>query len=260
MTSPLVFIDLSYYVFHRYYALQRWYKFSKQEPANEDEMIAKFTKLFEDNLCTFKRKLKCEWKDMYIVKDCLRENIWRMKHYADYKKNRDDKKGEFNPLVFNHTYNVILPSLVDKYKFNLVGYDTAEADDVVAVMHGMARAKWPSRQVVIITNDNDYLQLHDSHTLFYNCNNVDILQKVKDVLEVFIEWKVIKGDVSDNIPAIFPKLGEKRALRLAKNREQLEKKLQDPDIKAQYELNKLLIDFSCIPTDVREGIKKTISI
>ena len=55
------------------------------------------------------------------------------------------------------------------------------------------------------------------------------------------------GDVSDNIKAIIPKCGPKTALKLYENKELFEEKLKDPVIKANYERNRILVDFNYIP-------------
>lgn len=261
MSDTVVLIDLSYYVFHRFFATKRWLKLSKQEfetQEMEKEMILhKFTKMFEDNLRAIKHKYKCQWKNVYLVKDCSRDTIWRMKHYPEYKKTRDESNNNFDPYVFIQTYNVIIPSMIKKYGIQFVGYETAEADDVVAVLHSLIRRKSVTRPIIIVTNDNDYLQLYDDHTIIVNCNKIELRSKIPDnVMSVFLEWKIIKGDVSDNIPPILPRIGDKKALKLALNKDMLMKKLSDdPNAKQQYMLNKLLIDFKCIPENLKNGIK-----
>ena len=264
--ETLVFIDLSYYIFHRFFATQRWIKLSKQEFGSQEEekalMIEKFSKMFEDNIKTLKSKHKCQWKNIYLVKDCSRDSIWRMSYYPDYKKTRDDHstsgtKGAFDPIVFTKAYNIIIPNMISKYGINLVGYENAEADDVIAIFHDIVRRRNPTQRIVIITNDNDYVQLYDEYTLIQNCNKVEIAKKLpKDIMDVFLEWKIIKGDVSDNIPPINMRIGDKKALKLAQNKDLLAKKLkEDPIAKGQYELNKILIDFRYIPDAIKLGVK-----
>ena len=65
--------------------------------------------------------------------------------------------------------------------------------------------------------------------------------------------KILCGDKSDNIPQCFSKCGEKTALKLIQNPELLKEKLTDPIIYKQYQNNKLLIDFSMIPTDLHDS-------
>jgi len=77
-----------------------------------------------------------------------------------------------------------------------------------------------------------------------------------------LEIKIIMGDSSDNIPSVFPKCGPKTAQKCIDNPEFFQKKMEeDPKYTAQYELNKLLVDFDNIPDDLQsefiESIKKT---
>jgi DNA polymerase-1 len=79
--------------------------------------------------------------------------------------------------------------------------------------------------------------------------------------EVYIEVKKILGDKSDNIPSITSKCGDKTALKLAKDRILLERLFAStPSAKEQYELNNLLIDFGCIPQDLKEEVVDKINI
>jgi 5'-3' exonuclease len=59
------------------------------------------------------------------------------------------------------------------------------------------------------------------------------------------------GDISDNIPSVFPKCGPKTALNFFDNKELLNKKLAENEIyRKNYELNNKIIDFNNIPDDL----------
>ena len=63
--------------------------------------------------------------------------------------------------------------------------------------------------------------------------------------------KIIIGDISDNIPAVFPKCGPKTALKYFENRNLLETKLNESDkYRTQYELNRTIIDFNYVPKEL----------
>ena len=253
----IVFVDLSYFVFHRFFAMKRWCQLAKKTFDTQDEKLEKFAKLFEDNIVAFKKKHKFEWNRLFFVRDCQKERIWRMKLYGEYKKNREDRNLDFDPTVFTHTYEVIIPHMLQKYGMHMIGYDCAEADDVVAVLHNYIRKNQPERSILILTNDNDYVQLADKHTTIVNCNKADLCARTsEDALSCFALWKVIKGDESDNIPSIEKKIGDKAALKLAQSPELLAAKLASShEVAAQFNLNKKLIDFEEIPADIRSGIE-----
>jgi 5'-3' exonuclease len=64
------------------------------------------------------------------------------------------------------------------------------------------------------------------------------------------------GDKGDNIPAIAPRVGSANAIKIYKN---LDEELKNPIKNQNFERNKVLIDFDCIPLDVIELMKKTWS-
>jgi 5'-3' exonuclease len=79
--------------------------------------------------------------------------------------------------------------------------------------------------------------------------------------KIYIEVKKILGDKSDNIPCITSKCGDKTALKLATDKALLQKLFQScPNAKKQYDLNHLLIDFDCIPNDLKEEVDNKIII
>ena len=59
------------------------------------------------------------------------------------------------------------------------------------------------------------------------------------------------GDISDNIPSVFPKCGPKTALKYFDNKELLDKKLAENEIyRNNYALNNKMVDFNNIPDDL----------
>jgi 5'-3' exonuclease len=234
-----------------------------KKECDDQEFRALFTVGFKKGLMNFKNKYKFEWTNLRLVKDTPRATVWRKKFFDGYKGCRD--KGynqEFDPTIFAYVYDELLPKLieVDGLEFKTLYYETAEADDVIAVAHMVIREKDKDADILIMTNDHDYLQLHDKNTLIVNAKDLEIISRIpEEALEVFLEWKIIKGDISDSIPSIAKKVGEKTALKLAKDPVLLKKKLESsPEIQKQYDLNRILISFDSIPVDIVEGIKSII--
>ena len=89
MTNHHIFIDGSYYVFFRLFALANWWKLSHpDETSNDfhlnDEFINHFREIFVIKLREIPKKLKIslqknETVHFYIGKDCSQETIWRKK-------------------------------------------------------------------------------------------------------------------------------------------------------------------------------------
>lgn len=259
--DAVVFLDVSHFVFQRYYALIRWCKISGHEFASTDEMCEMFEKRFVNALDDFKKKLGFKWENFYMAIDCPRDTIWRMNLFCDYKSNRGDKTHQnFDPIVFANTRDKIIPKLVSERGVHVLMYPRAEADDIVAVCHSAIRKSNNDREIIILTNDNDYLQLIDDQTRILNANLYELKDRFDaETLGVFGLWKSIRGDTSDNIPAIDKKIGDKTALRCALDDSALQDKLQNEVVKRNFELNKTLVMFECIPQDLRSGIEDLFS-
>lgn len=256
-----VFIDLSYLIFHRYHAIMRWYKFVGKEEWTQAEVFERFEKTFENNLISFKKNHEFEWHNLVFAKDTHGVPIWRTTLFPAYKANRKESTNTIDPDIFPHVINTFLPQLAQKFGFHIIGYASAEADDIVGIAHRILRKDSDCHPILILTNDHDYLQLHDQFTLIVNANGQDISKKYsQDILDVFLEYKICRGDISDNIPSIGKKIGDKTALKLAKDPTLLQKLIEaNQSVATQYELNKTLISFQRIPDDIVNRITNILS-
>jgi len=259
--SQVAFLDLSHYVFHRFHSIITWCKAHHIVIQDDSEFLDRFDRLFITNLLKILRKLNLTWKHFYIVKDCLKDKVWRMEIFPLYKKNRTDK--EKNPLiskVFRYVYEILLPRLEDVFQATIIGHDTAEADDVIAVLTKAIHRRNPHTKVIIVSSDSDYVQLVDENTMVVNSQCVDITTKLEpEVVLHYVNWKVIRGDPSDNIPAIDVRVGSKYALKMALDNALLKEKLKScPNIRKRYELNEKLIDFNFIPKELQKSIEKLL--
>lgn len=250
--AKLIFIDLSYYVIHRYFATLRFFKFKGVDEPEKADVYKRFEKSFVSDLGVVCLRHGVEMDDVVFAKDTPRDTIWRMALFREYKSGRASLT-KFDPEIFKHVETVLLPRLSG---VRVVGCDRAEADDIIAI----ARRLYVDAEMVIITGDHDYLQLLGPRTTIVNANNEALTKKyTPEMLEVFLEYKVCKGDPSDNIPSIGKKIGDKTALKLARDPAALAARIAaDPAVGAQYELNKRLMSFDCIPGDVVDDIKRAL--
>lgn len=260
-SKPIVLVDLSSFIFYRFYAIQRWMGISKTE-LNAEQVLEKFSKLFEDNLKEIKKKLKVDWKNIVLARDCPRDKIWRMAIYPEYKGTRDAKRGPtFDPTVFVTAYNDIIPRMQKTHGFYMAQYDKAEADDVIAVIHNEVRRHSATTPIYVLSADTDFVQLATgngsaSATKILNFQLKPIGQSFdEDKQKHYILWKTIRGDTSDNIPSIDKKIGDATAMKLAKDPQLLKARLDaSPTVRANFERNNTLINFDQIPRDIVEGI------
>jgi 5'-3' exonuclease len=263
----VLFIDTSYFVFYRYYATLGWIRRSKNDEEidihtlmDNPTFLNMFTKKFEQSILKIIKTHKIQQNHVFLVQDCYRDQIWRMQHYTNYKQNREERLKTFNPQIFKHLYNHVLPSLQAKHGFRLLSHPRAEADDIIAVLHKHFRVSHPECNVFVVTNDNDLLQLLDDHTHIFNLARKDLADRLPCDRELFCLTKILMGDKSDNIAPVFPKCGLKTALKLAQSPDMLKTKLDEKGVfRQRFETNSKLIDFNCIPEDIRTDIQNLIT-
>jgi 5'-3' exonuclease len=242
-------IDLSYFVFYRFYALVHYFKLSQKRTdftnvVDDPEFLAKFTELFRRNVMDLiqkhlgvkRRRLlggdtKNAWGKKILVvfaKDCSRCDIWRNSIYPDYKKNRDHQKHgvPFDGRIFDHVIKSVLPDLLNEFPFiRIVEAPGAEADDIAAVLcrrmgeyRGRNRGEGGGDEIkyehiVVITNDHDYLQLLDYIDGIYNLQGHDLSMKALSGPSVKnMYMKVLLGDPSDNISGVVTKREAKQLM------------------------------------------------
>lgn len=266
-TKPVMLIDTSYFIFYRYFAVYNWYKLAQKTVLDVPGILSnrsfmeKFDKLFEDNMERLRKHNGIESSNVVFVKDCMREHIWRYQFFANYKKSREERLSTFNGEIFKYCYSTLLPKLEAKYRVQSCEHPCSEADDIIAVFTRFIHVSHPDTKIVIVTNDNDYLQLINDSTVLVNMKNVDLKSRLSSTPEKYLQVKIILGDKSDNIPSIFPKCGEKKAQQLADSCEMLEEKLSKcQETKERFDLNTLLIDTTKIPDNIQEEIKAMLSI
>ena len=258
-TDPVMIIDQSYYLFYRYYALQRWYSLSQNRMVNAEDVLGdtlfmeKFTDLYKRSIDKLCKKYKVREDRVVLALDCDRKSIWRNEFYGEYKSSRS-QPSNFDPKIFGHVINEIIPSMT---KIKSIYVPKCEADDVAAVVTKYIRNTSPDTPIIIITNDKDYLQLYDEKTSIINLQNKNLGETGKyDKGETYLLHKLITGDKSDCIQPISKKGCNVAAVETyLSNPEKLEAFLQsDPSISENFEMNRRLIDMNMIPQELQVAI------
>lgn len=266
-------IDLSYYVFHRYFAVVNFIKLmTKTSPKLENIMenkqfINKFDEMFEKCLLKLVRE-HYDVKDLVhsndlqiiFVKDCTRATIWRLDHFKGYKASRDmiKKKDNFDGMIFDYVYNTILPRVLKKYYCVHKFYtDRAEADDCIAVLVDCIQEREANAKIIVITNDNDYLQLMDKVDNIFNLQGKSLrLKLVNGCSKRSLLTKILTGDPSDNIKGVVSKTKTANILNKCVNINEIDEHLKQltPQQKENYDFNTRMINFDYIPDAIRNTI------
>ena len=261
-TKTFIFIDGSYFCFYRYHSLLTWWKNAYPEivledPFQNEEFVAKFRKTFVDHVQKLQKNLgihKSVKPTIIVGRDCKRENIWRNELFPKYKGTRANgaEDGFMGGPFFKMVYADNL--FIEGGAKTLLHHNKLEADDCIAlsVKHVLNKYKEGNTkcQVYIITSDKDYLQLAEPRVHIYNLGFKKITDQ-KSCLgsaECDLFCKIVMGDISDNIPSVFPKCGPKTALKYYEDQAEFQKKLNSSDVFiSQYNTNKKIIDFNEIP-------------
>lgn len=159
----------------------------------------------------------------------------RTEAYTDYKSNRPSL-----PDSFWRQQGEIL-SIMQNLPVVQIRHPDHECDDVIA---NLAKHHTESgNSVVIVSGDSDFIQVFDS----MDRELVDIYHPIKKTFVekpnyTYLDWKALRGDVSDNIPGI-KGVGDKTATKLINNPDLLSETLSNPEKREIFERNKSLIAF-----------------
>lgn len=294
--KPIVLIDCSYYIFYRYFATKRWmllhlqrepvlknigekklFKGTECDPIiiddygseggsgcgseggsegdGENDDSKMFLDAFQKYYTNDVKKIKKAFSDnIYMCIDCLRDDIWRKQFYPEYKGSRK-RKEDFNRDIFDQFKKNI------NTKITQISHENLESDDIIAIIHKNIRERCKDMPIVIITNDNDYLQLSDKNTRIVNMLKFeDIRSRCKYPIETQLVRKIVKGDNSDNIrkvniPRLTKDLIEKIVEMTEDERVEYMKKNNTID---RYNLNKKLISFTEIPQNLVDSLRSKI--
>tara|TARA_Y100000310_G_C20650212_1_gene798996 strand:+ start:1243 stop:2055 length:813 start_codon:yes stop_codon:yes gene_type:complete len=159
----------------------------------------------------------------------------RYKLAADYKGTR----AKDNDENFHRQKNAIISLMKNYIPINVVRHPDYECDDVLG---NLVRYVYTNDQCTVISSDTDFLQLYNTHdnVTIYN----PIRKKNLDKPDYdYVIWKSLRGDSADNIKGIRG-IGNKRALKLVKEPERLEKFLAANENRQIFERNHALISFA----------------
>lgn len=257
--KPIILIDTSYYVFYRYFATNRWFSFQNKEFNVEDiienpEFISSFLKHFESDLKKITKKWKTVTQNIVFCLDCQRCNIWRNDIFDQYKGNRVQNLN-FNNKIF--TFFIDHLSTTD---LKVVHFERLEADDVIFLIQDKLK-QVSANDIIIISNDNDYLQIVSDRTTIVNMQFKDIISRGNKDGKVNLYHKAIFGDKSDNIHKIASYITKEKSFELSKMKyEDILLWLEKHNLIEKFNNNMLLICFENIPKQLSDNFYENLQI
>ena len=275
----IILVDSSYTSFYRFFATKVWYglahkeEYKKIKEDGEESydwlsnkiFMEKYEKMYLESI----NKLvgKKIYNDSLIVfaRDPPQDTIWRNSKIDEYKQGRQDLtvKNNFKP-IFKHTYNKLIPDWA-KENENIIEIkeDNIEADDIIAIttMFVKRNSKFLYEKIVVVSGDEDFLQLGDSDVYFAQYKKKKLFHLTLEEANQKLHEKIVKGDSSDNIPSIFKnkKLPKLEKQKFIENKKELEKYLEsNPEIKKIFKRNQEIIDFNFIPKKYRTKLESRL--
>lgn len=268
-----IFIDGSYFNFHRYHSLLTWWKnaFPEQldeikDPFKNQQFVDKFRKTFVEHVNKIPKNLNINVKTgvkpiILVGKDCKRENIWRMNLFPTYKGTRDNspESGFMGAPFFKMVYEDNL--FIEGGATHILSHPHLEADDCIAISVKKVLDFNPTATIYVITSDKDYLQLAEPRVQLYNLSYKKLTEQKSSTgnPDSDLFCKIVMGDISDNIPSVFPKCGPKTALKYFENQESFQTRLNSSEkFKEQFLLNSKIVDFNNIPEELINEFLSTL--
>lgn len=285
----LVVVDQSYFEYYVLFGAVN--KFQKRKPDEARTLIKAAEDTDQSNLpdllvsSTFRKILKemtmkrCEvldWVlkqnfqdefdmadqvDIVFAQDDRVSKSFRKDIYPEYKLQRAFAPKSFKTQPIKEYINNIIFKDLDveaRYGYRFVKVDGAEGDDVIATI---MKSLDGYMLKILFASDKDFLQIDGIKQ--FDLSGKEVLRKWGDEelsAHDFMMMKLLLGDVSDNIPKVFDKVGPKKALKLIHDKEALKAKLKENQASAkQYKMNKKLICFSEIPKELRDKILEKVN-
>jgi 5'-3' exonuclease len=265
MSRPhFLILDASYFVFFRYHAVRRWWQYARREGESArglecERYIETFKTTFSKRLASLPKLIGHEANDGPLVgivaRDCPSEQGWRRAVWPGYKATRlTDPEAKIH-FELVRQYDLFANPVMHAE----LEYAGLEADDCIALTVQEIRRTKPEALITIVSSDGDFKQL-----LGPSVRQVDLkggveggqLKPIDSDRELFC--RIVSGDVSDNIPGIFPRCGRKTAETLYAAPDRLRAKMVASPLSAGiYARNRLLIDFRCIPEPLAAGFRET---
>lgn len=143
---------------------------------------------------------------------------------------------------FNSQRNLIIELLSNYFPITLVKHSDYECDDIIG---HLATTNKIENDVTIVSSDTDFIQCIDDNVSLYNPVRKAFIEKPS---YDYVLWKSLKGDASDNIIG-FKGIGDKRAMNLCENKEELDKFISSEEREKKLAQNIFMIKLHDLKED-----------
>ena len=218
-----------------------------------------------NSLRSYNAKFRNQYGEMVIA--CDDKKNWRRGCFQFYKahrkKDREESDVDWN-TVFQSLDN-IKAELKEFFPYRVIQVDHAEADDIIATLcekHGTILSNGEEEKILIVSSDKDFIQLQKYANVFqYDPIKGKMIQH-NDPNKYMIEH-IIRGDRGDGIPNIMSADDSiingirQKPVSAKKIEEWVNKEPEEfcnADMLRNWHRNKLLIDLSSVPENIKNSV------
>lgn len=168
---------------------------------------------------------------------------FRYNLYSEYKANRIVKtasKKSMKDKVLKCKDDIV--NLLQCLPVTICRAASYEADDVIATLCENLKEE----DITILSNDSDYIQLLQKG--YKNCRIYNPIKKEFMIAPdyPYVAWKCLAGDKADNIPSL---LTPKKLEKIMRSPDDLRKFMEIEENRANFNINKQLIEFRMVPEE-----------
>lgn len=204
------------------------------------------------------KNFKSEYGEVILC--CDNRNYWRKSIFPFYKAGRK-KTREKSDLDWHLIFDIlgtIKAELKEHFPYKVIDVEGAEADDIIGTLVPRHAAH---EKILILSSDSDFLQLQCyTNVKQYNSALKKFMKSHNP--EQDLKEKIIRGDKGDGIPNIlspsncFVIESRQKSISKSKLSEFLINSPESYDENTQigFNRNKILIDLTCIPVEIKENI------
>lgn len=205
---------------------------------------------------------KADVIDVVFAMDDKLSHSFRKDLYPEYKAQRALVKRQYQlQPIKDYIIDVVFKELdvENANGYHLVKVAGAEGDDVIATTLLKLSDGYIGK--FLVSSDRDFLQIDGIREFdLFGKESKRVLGDEEVSAEDYLVGKILMGDRSDNIAQVFTRCGPKTALKWTKDKGALKEALAaDQALASRYLLNKRMISFADIPTDLSNRIIESVN-
>ena len=216
-----------------------------------------------NTLRMYRKKFKDDYGEIVLAVDSPVN--WRKDAFPQYKALRK-KSRQKHDIDWEESFrilNLVREEIFENFPYKVIQIEGCEADDVIATLVEETQEFGKTEPVMIVSADHDFIQLQ-------KYNNVQQYSPMTKKLvdnpnpRLYLLDHVLRGDTGDGVPNILSSDntfvdGLRQTPLTKKRKDELFKSLESlsSDEQRNYERNKMMIDLSETPSELKNKIIDT---